>query len=432
MLYESEEEFERVGQVKYRDIVARGSGSIETRWVKKDGQVVDILLSSALIDSSEPAAGTTFTAMDITNQKRADRVLKKVLAEAREARDQIEVMLRSVADGLIFTDSYNRIVLMSDSAEAMLSKQISDVFLKPMATLIDSGLLARQLDRIVRGDCGEASIEIELANDTDASVRIIEVKSSAVAGTEGGPAGVINLLRDVSRERSLDRIKSEFISTAAHELRTPLTSIMGFSELLLKREGYSQEEHTEFLSIIYQKSEVLEKIIDDMLDLSKIDSGKVIQVEKRYTDLGEIIRPAVADYRKAFPRHCFELSGFDQPLPLAVDAGKIRQVVDNLLDNAINFSDLGSLIQVSCEKRQDEIAVTVKDEGIGLTEEQAKKAFDKFYRVDASNTAREGLGIGLAIVKGILEAHGGRVWIDSEVGKGARVEFTLPLCEGPE
>lgn len=427
MLYESEQDFEQVGRIKYLDIAAHGIGSIETRWVKKDGQVVDILLSSALMDPLDLVAGTTFTALDITDQKRADNVLQKVLAEAREARDQIEVMLRSVADGLVFTDSSNRIVLMSDSAEVILGKQMSDVFFKPMTVAIDSSLLTRQLDRIARGDCAEAMIEIVLPGQSDASVRIIEVKSSAVADTKGIPAGVITLLRDVSQERALDRVKSEFISTAAHELRTPLTAVMGFSELLLKQEGYSNEEQAEFLTIIYQKAEALGKIIDDMLDLAKIDSGQVIRVDKGYSDIGEIAQQCVADYRETFPGYRFELSGTDQPLPVAIDASKIFQVLENLLNNSVNFSVAGSLIQVMCEKRQDEIAIVVKDEGIGLAPQQSKKVFDKFYKVDASNTAREGLGLGLAIVKGVLEAHGGRIWIESEVGRGAKVEFTLPL-----
>ncbi|MCD4687957.1 MAG: PAS domain S-box protein [Desulfuromonadaceae bacterium] len=428
ILYESEQEFEHVGEVKYRGIVVHGSGSIETRWVKKDSQVVDILLSSALIDPMDQTAGTTFTAMDITDQKRSEKILQKVLAEAREARDQIEVMLRSVADGLIFTDSYNRIVLMSDSAEMMLGKQMSDIFFKPIAAVIDSSSLVRQLEKIVRGDCAEGTVEIELTVEADDQLRIIEVKSSAVDGNEGIPVGVITLLRDVSRERSLDRLKSEFISTAAHELRTPLTAVMGFSELLMTQEGCSKEERAEFLSIIHRKSEVLGKIIDDMLDLAKIDSGQVIRVNMEYTDIGEIIQQCVADYRVAFPEHCFELLGTDQPLTLMADSRKLCQVLENLLNNAVNFSAVGSLIQIMCEKRQDEVAIVVKDEGPGLTVEQIEKVFDKFYRVDASNTAREGLGLGLAIVKGVVEAHGGRIWIESEVGKGVRVEFTLPLC----
>ncbi len=428
MLYESEQEFKRVGEVKYRSIDVHDMGSIETCWVKKDGQVVDILLSSALIDPLDKAAGTTFTAMDISDRKRSEKVLQQVLAEAREARDQIEVMLRSVADGLVFTDSCNRIVLMSDSAEAMLGKQMSEVFFQPMPDVVASSVLSRQLASISRGDCTDAKIEIELPGADGGPVRTIEVKSSAVAGVEGLPAGVITLLRDVTQERSLDRVKSEFISTAAHELRTPLTAIMGFSEFLLREEGYSNEEQREFLGIIFQKAESLEKIINDMLDLARLDSGKVVQIDKSKADLGEILRKVVANYREAFPGHGFGLSGADRSLVLEVDAGKIRQVLENLLDNAINFSEVGSFVQLLCERRQGEIAVTVKDEGIGLTQEQAKKVFDKFYRVDASNTAREGLGLGLAIVKGVVEAHGGRVCIDSEAGKGASVEFTLPLC----
>ncbi len=427
MLYESEWEFERVGRIKYRAIAAHGNGSIETRWVRKDGQVVDILLGSALIDPLDQAAGTTFTAMDITDQKRADDALQKALVEARGARDQIEIILRSVADGLIFTDMNKRIVLMSDSAEAMLGKQMTEVFFKPLTTAIDSSLLIDQLDRIGRGDCAEGMIEIELVGRHDGPGRFIQAKSSAVMAAGGATAGVITLLRDVSQERALDRMKSEFISTAAHELRTPLTAVMGFSELLLNQKGISNAEQAEYLTIIHRKSVVLGKIIDDMLDLARLDSGQVVRIDKALTDIGKLIRRCVVDYRRIFPGHGFESVGIDQPLPLLADDRKICHVLENLLNNAVSFSAAGSMVQVTYEKLQDEVCIAVKDEGIGMTPEQAGKVFDKFYRVDASNTAREGLGLGLAIVKGIIEAHGGRIWIESEVGRGTKVAFTLPL-----
>jgi PAS domain S-box-containing protein len=428
ILYESEQEFEQVGRIKYLGIATHGIGSIETRWVKKDGKAVDILLSSSLIDPLDQTVGTTFAAVDITDKKRADQALQKALAEAREARDQIEIMLRSVADGLIFTDRDNRIVLMSDSAEAILGKPRAEMLAKPVTAAFDSSPLIEQLNRLGRGDdCAETVIEIELPGQDGVSVRAIQTKSSAVMGTEGATAGVITLLRDVSQERALDRMKSEFISTAAHELRTPLTAVMGFSELLLNQNGYSNEEQGEFLSIIHRKTEVLGKIIDDMLDLARLDSGQLIPVDKTLTDTGKLIRRCIADYRATFRSHRFEGVDIDEPLPLWADGRKICHVLENLLNNAVNFSANGSLVQVTCETLQDEVCIAVEDEGIGMTPEQIEKVFDKFYRVDASDTAREGLGLGMAIVKGIIEAHGGRIWIESEVGRGTKVAFTLPL-----
>ncbi len=428
MLYESGQEFEQVGRIKYLGIATHGIGRIETRWVKKDGQVVDILLSSALIDPLDQTVGTTFTAMDITGQKRADQALQKALTEAREARGQIEIMLRSVADGLIFTDRENRIVLMSDSAEAILGKTRPEVLAKPVTAAFDCSPLIEQLNRLGRGDDGaETAIEIELPGQNDGQVRAIQTKSSVVMGAEGATAGVITLLRDVSQERALDRLKSEFISTAAHELRTPLTSVMGFSELLLSQKGFKTAEQLEFLKIIHRKSEVLGKIIDDMLDLARLDSGQVIQVDKSLTDMGKLIRRCIADYQATFPSHRFAGIDIDEPSPLLADGRKICHVLENLINNAVNFSAAGSLVQVACETRQNEVCIVVKDEGIGMAPEQVKKVFDKFYRVDASNTARGGLGLGLAIVKGIIEAHGGRIWIESEVGRGTKVAFTLPL-----
>jgi len=145
------------------------------------------------------------------------------------------------------------------------------------------------------------------------------------------------------------------------------------------------------------------------------------------TDAGKLIKRCLADYRITFPGHRFEVVGIDEPLPLLADERKICHVLENLLNNAVNFSAKGSLVQVAYEVLQDEVCVAVRDEGVGMTPEQVAQVFGKFYRVDASNTAREGLGLGLAIAKGIIEAHEGRIWIESEVGRGTNVAFTLPV-----
>lgn len=429
ILYESDSEYERAGLVKYQDIAVHGIGSVETRWVKKDGQVVDILLSSSLIDPTEPSAGTTFTAMDISASKQTEAALQKALAQAHGARDQIEVILRSVADGLVFTDRDNRIVLMSDSAEVMFDKKLSEVFFKPISAMLDNRLLAGQLNRITRGGLVEVMTEIDLGGRRAAERRTLQAKSAVVTGHGGAAVGVITLLRDVTRERTLDRLKTEFISTAAHELRTPLTAVMGFSELLLNSPNFSLEEQREFLGIIHRKSEVLGKIVDDMVDLARLDSGQMIRIDKAAADIGKLLRRCVSDYRKLCAEHRFKYIGPDRPVLLKVDDRKICQAIENLLNNAVGFSVEGSLIEVECKPGPLAVLVAVQDQGVGMTAEQAERAFDKFYRVDASNTAGKGLGLGLSIVKSIVEAHHGKVHLETAAGKGTRVVITLPLSE---
>lgn len=365
----------------------------------------------------------------IIQRKRDDEALKKALIEAKQAKANVEVVLRSVADGLIFTDMENRIVLMNTSAEAMLGKPWESVCFQPIDAAIANKNIARQLAAIRAGIKEEALIELELPGEKEGEVRTIEAKPAVVRLSDGMQTGTITLLRDVSRERHLDRVKREFIATAAHELRTPLTSVMGFSELLLSRKDLDGSQQTEYLSIIHKKSEVLGKIIDDFLSLARVDSGNIIRLGKAWADIGSIIRRCMADYQRAFPVHHFETVLPKKPVEALVDDRKLFQVMENLLGNAVKFSPEQSLIRVLCEVAGAEICISVRDEGVGMTMDQVEKVFDKFYRVDASNTAKEGLGLGMAIVRSIIEAHGGRIWVESEVGKGTKVTFTLPLTE---
>jgi signal transduction histidine kinase len=242
----------------------------------------------------------------------------------------------------------------------------------------------------------------------------------------GKEVGVITLLRDVSRDRELDRMKREFIATAAHELRTPLTAVMGFSELLLAKKDLDREQQTEFLSVIHKKAEILGKIVGDLLDLSRVDSGRLIRLKKDWADIRSIIERSTADYQRACPDHQFETVLPEMPLMVFLDDRKLFQVMENLLGNAVKFSPPGGKIRVVCEVSEGNLRISVSDEGVGMTPEQVERVFDKFYRVDTSNTAKEGLGLGMAIVKNIIEAHGCEIWVDSKVGKGTKVTFTLP------
>jgi len=360
-------------------------------------------------------------------RQRAEHALQNALTQAEEARDRIETILKSVADGLIFTDMDNRIILSSASVTTLLGKKSSEIFLQPLAVAIADKNVEEHISSIKANGENEMTLELELTGGVQGQGRIIQAKSSLVRGQNGRKEGVITLLRDVSRERELDRMKSEFISTAAHELRTPLNTVSGYAQLLLSDQEFDAQQQADFLSIINQKAEVLEQIINDLLNISRVESGQILSLQKDWHDLVPVLDKLIRQYQKGCKTHRFELSLPGKPMELMLDMGKFVQVMENLLLNAVKFSSKGSIIQLICEVFARELQISVKDRGCGMTPEQVKKVFDKFYRVDSSNTAEAGLGLGMSIVKSFVEAHGGRIWVESELGQGTTVSFTLPL-----
>lgn len=232
--------------------------------------------------------------------------------------------------------------------------------------------------------------------------------------------------------KQLDLMKSEFMATAAHELRTPLTAVLGYSELLMTEERLEPELIRECLGTICEKSKALQKLIDQLLDLSQVESGRTLRLEKESFDCAAEIRQLVMEFHWEYRQYRFDVQGLEEPLPLVADKDRFRQVIENLLGNAVKFSSEGSQIEVSGRIVDGEVEVSVRDEGIGMSPDEVDKVFEKFYRVDASSTGKQGLGLGLALFRNIVEAHGGRIWLESEEGKGTTVTFTLPLDrQGP-
>jgi len=226
--------------------------------------------------------------------------------------------------------------------------------------------------------------------------------------------------------RDLDRAKDEFISIAAHELRTPLTAIMGYAELLLEEgDVQARREYTEEIS---RHGDALTRLIDDLLDVSLIQIGRGLAIVKQQVAIAPMLQRVVAHYRRSARGYLIELH-LDGDLPELVrcDQGRLSQVLENLIGNAIKYSGPQSTVTVQAERSGENLRLSVSDEGIGMGEEETRRAFDKFYRANSSDTAPGGLGMGLCIVREIVEAHGGEVSLKSRPGEGTRVSFTLPL-----
>jgi signal transduction histidine kinase len=221
-------------------------------------------------------------------------------------------------------------------------------------------------------------------------------------------------------------VKSEFMSIASHELRTPLTTLLGYSELLLTR-PLTEAQKKEFLGFINEESIRLSKIVDDLLDISRIESQKDFGFVKEPVQLAELLAKNVKFYSGAdIGRRV--VTEMEENLPLVnVDAEKIGQVLKNLVDNSIKYSIVGDIV---CRAflRLDMVWISVQDQGIGMSQEDIPHIFDKFFRVEREETANiSGTGLGLSIAKYIVESHNGRIDVESQVGKGTTVSFGLPI-----
>ncbi|TLM64483.1 MAG: PAS domain S-box protein [Deltaproteobacteria bacterium] len=350
--------------------------------------------------------------------------------ERENSERQLQQLVEASPVPLVITRGNRDIVFVNTKFTELFGYTLDDIptieewwHLAYPDTAYREELKRRWNEAATRAIAAQSEIEPQTARVTckDGSTREVVGHFSSIGEKD------IVILNDVTRERELDRMKSEFIATAAHELRTPLTSIMGFTDLLLISRDADQDRREELLGIIMKKSEALETIVNDLLDLGRVESGRLIHLDKRPADIRALIASTVAAYRQEFHSPRFE---FDWPEPgpgtIPLDPRRISQVMENLLSNAVKFSPAGGPIVVSGSSASGEVAITVRDKGIGMNSKEVAQIFDKFYRADSSHTAVPGLGLGMSIAKGIVEAHGGRIHVESRKGAGTSVTFTLP------
>lgn len=227
--------------------------------------------------------------------------------------------------------------------------------------------------------------------------------------------------------REVDHMKSEFFSSISHELRTPLHSILGFTKLMLGGKVPDHKTQVEFLTIIDSQGEHLGKLIGNLLDVSLLESGR-FEVRKQLLSIKELIYDALESFYSLAEEKGIVLSKkIAATLPkVEADGERLRQVMNNLISNAIKFSPDGGSIIVKAEDKNNELLVQVIDHGVGIPKEAIPHVFERFYRAEDS-MALGGTGLGLYITKQIIEAHGGRIWVESEPGKGSTFYFTIPL-----
>jgi signal transduction histidine kinase len=257
----------------------------------------------------------------------------------------------------------------------------------------------------------------------------LSLSEAVMTDPAGAVAGRIYAFRDISSERSVEQMKSDFVSTVSHELRTPLTSIYGFAETLLRQDVlFGEEERATFLRYIASESERLTAIVDRLLSVAQLDTGDMA-VQLAETDVGAVVSEAVrsVEAQNGEVGHRFVVALSDEPLAAEADREKLGQVLAHLLDNAVRYSPAGATVTVAARRRDDAVEVSVEDQGVGIPHADRERIFRKFYRGDSGGAAvgTGATGLGLFLADGLVKAMGGRIWVDSDEGQGST--FVLEL-----
>ncbi len=359
--------------------------------------------------------GDSFNAM-------AEELRQKLVAVGEE-RNKIETIISSMSDAVVAVDHQGVILLSNRAAEDLLG-------LPPEAR-------GRRLGD-VGGDhpCWRG---IQMAADSGKDVveefspspvedRILDLHATPLRGPAGEVAGAVAVVRDITDLRRADRLRRELTANVSHELRTPLTSIKGFAETLLGGAMSDEAACRRFLTIIDSEAGRLMKLVDDLMDLSRLES-RVVSFEPTEVRLDELVAEALTRMRPQAEAQRIELrTAAMEPVTVLADRDRILQVITNLLDNAIKFTPDGGEVEASVGRTVAEGVVSVTDTGRGIPADDLLRIFDRFYRVDRSRSrGAGGTGLGLAIAKYIVEAHGGRITVASRINSGSTFTFTLPI-----
>lgn len=360
--------------------------------------------------------------------------MKKMAGNIREQieiitlqRNELDTVLSSMAEGVIAIDPGAKVLSINGAAARLFGVDQS----RAAGTSIEEVTRNTRLSRFVQtalqgtGDVIEEDIPVR----TEGGGRILNARATSLLDPAKAKIGVVLVMSDVTRVRELENMRRDFVANVSHEIKTPITAIKGFVETLLDGEIDNRKETRHFLEIIQKHAGRLEAIIEDLLNLSRIEqeagSGKVAFTE---TLLRDVLESAVEFCTAAAQSKGVQVELKDEGnITAGMDKRLMEQAVINLLDNAIKYSPRGGRVEVKAYFEGGKKKISVSDEGIGIEQEHISRIFERFYRVDKGRSRSDGgTGLGLAIVKHVVEIHGGKVTVESEPGNGSTFTIELP------
>lgn len=356
-----------------------------------------------------------------------------LINEVSNVKDFMKDVMENIINGIITIDTNNRISFINRNAQFMLNISSTNVMHKELNIAFNPELckiLTSILEQIQQGiSVIDQEYEQKLMNDT---ILPIGISASILRDRNFSVTGYVFMLRDLSLTREvlklkeLDTMKTDFISKVSHELRTPLTSISSYTDALLDGMAETKEEIDSYLKIIQEESQRLISMVNDILDVSKMDAGKT-SFNLQPHHVNQIIISCINSINPSAKAKNIEIKYEEEnDLVVVADMDKMIQVILNLLSNSIKFTPEGGSIDIVVTDQKSKVRVAIADTGIGMRKEDVDKVFDRFYQIENIKHHQKGTGLGTSICKEIVENHGGKIWITSEFGVGTTVYFTLP------
>lgn len=346
-----------------------------------------------------------------------------------EEKNKTKVIVNNFTDGLFVFDEKNQLSLINPQAEMYFKVKEEDLIYKTVSELDILSALRPLTALLKKGMKNIFRQEIEINNNLILEISTVSTK------TEEGKSGTLVILHDITREKMIEKMKTEFVSISAHQLRTPLSAIKWTLKTLLDGDlGEITKEQRGFIEKCYESNERMINLINDLLDVTRIEEGKYLY-KPVLSNLELVIQFVINSHQDQLNRKKLKLEfkKLKNKIPqVLIDVEKIRLAIDNLLENSIRYTPEGGkiIITLDCSDEKQEVEFTIQDTGVGIPKDQQGRIFSKFFR--GANVIRmetEGSGLGVFLAKNIIEAHGGKIWFESEEGKGTTFYFSLPIKE---
>ncbi len=379
--------------------------------------------------------GEDFNDEDVRLLERMARNVGSIIAnlqlyrEVVQEREELLQTFESITSGLLLVSPEGRVSQMNAFCRGIFNLE-ADAVGKPFDEVLpDEGL------RTLIGDGlnGKEANAIEISLTFHNIERIFTAQGTAVRNEDGKLLGFVTILNDITESKNLDRMKSSFVAMASHELRTPLTAIKGFSTTLLdgvEDEIFGKDEQKEFLSIVVQECDRLRRLIDDLLNTARIESGESLKPHYTRFEITPLVQKAAMVQSQASVKHKVFVKFHDElPESIIGDEDKLDQIFTNLLNNAIKYSPAGGDVIIHCHNEGETLKFGIEDQGIGIPQDHLGKVFERFHRVDNEDNRKiYGTGLGLFLVKHLVDdVHLGEIWAESEQGKGSTFWFRIPV-----
>ncbi|MGH7176872.1 MAG: sensor histidine kinase, partial [Tepidisphaeraceae bacterium] len=359
--------------------------------------------------------------------------LEVQLKLATAQRQHAQAILYSISDAVLVTDVFDELVLANESAARTFEFELSKSLRRPIDQVIGDATMIELIREMRQSRSTSGRRIVEHQFPAAGQLRAFKVTLSCVTDQADEPAGVVAVLHDMTREREVAEMKNDFVSNVSHELRTPLASIKAYVEMLIDGEADDEKTKREFYEIIQNEANRLGRLIDNILNISRIESG-LVKVNKQPQSVTVILKEAI---EVIAPQAMLKQIRIKEELTpvfyqTSADHDMLYQAVLNLMSNAVKYTPEGGSVTVhtSVDEDRRKVIARISDTGVGIPPKDLPFVFDKFYRAEANNRMAKGTGLGLSLVKHIIETvHNGRIFVESHVGQGSCFGFEMDLCD---